>query len=164
MDFFFISGLAFYRYQWGCIWEEETTSLFYFFYFKSWLIKVCVFLFTAGVQTFLLAHTVWCMFGHNIVNKRMETQGSGKRSAYIAQPAYSDPRGATTSCEEGVLIECDGSIDNLKAAVFIMACLLTVRIHKRKFPPSSWAPTVRGIYIPYETAQLSYWWFVLPLI
>ena len=66
------------------------------------------------------------MFGHNIVNKWTETRGSGERSAYTAHTVCSDPRGATTSCEKAVLIECYRTIDNLKAAVY------TVRMYKEE--------------------------------
>lgn len=69
MDYVFISGLAFYLYQWECIGEVETN------------------VFEKSVSPFFLSvskhffSAVWCMFERNVVNKKIEMQVYGKRSA-----------------------------------------------------------------------------------
>lgn len=63
--------------------------------FLSWLIKSVSPFFLSESKHFWSA--VWCMFGHNIVNKQMEMRGSGKRSAWTAHPAFMIPVGLQLS-------------------------------------------------------------------
>lgn len=70
MDYVFISGLAFYLYQWECIGEVETNV-------SELIDKVCVSFFFLSVSKHFVS-ALWCSFGPNMVNKQI---GYGKRSA-----------------------------------------------------------------------------------
>jgi len=52
------------------------------------------------------------------LNKQMETQGSGKRSAGTLNSAFNDPKGNATFRGMVVLIDCYRSIDKINADGF----------------------------------------------